>query len=359
MPRWFRDRDFIETSEGLVFCVIGNVHPTSRVLSYLKYVRGYKSGIRVKWSRGGVEYGRILPFYSAVGVASTYEFLRSCCREFLVFDMYRSIELVEVPIERIYIHYLPEVRAKEILQNPADALEEHAKNLIEEISNASGVSVEAFGVTGSILLKIHNLQYSDVDLVVYGRQNALKVRETLKQLLDESKRGFSRPRGEELLKWASEIVRVHPLTVEEAVNYYSRVKWNRALFKGRQFSIHPVKTESEVDERWEDKIVKPVGLVKIRAVVVDSSESLFMPAVYEVDEVRVIEGATPPGRVLYVVSYEGLYMDVAEEGDVIEVYGKLEHVEDLRRGLDYYQVTVGTIEAGGRDYIKSPRFSAL
>jgi predicted nucleotidyltransferase len=74
---------------------------------------------------------------------------------------------------------------------------------------------------------------------------------------------------------------------------YSKYKWNRAIYSGRQFSIHPVKLEDEVDERWEDKIYRPLGLVKVRARVIDSSNSIFMPAIYVVSDVKVLEGNSP------------------------------------------------------------------
>ncbi|RJS76470.1 hypothetical protein CW712_01525, partial [Candidatus Bathyarchaeota archaeon] len=53
-----------------------------------------------------------------------------------------------------------------------------------------------------------------------------------------------------------------------------------------------------------------------------------------------------------VASYEGLYGGISEEGGEILVYGKLEHVSDIRLGTEYHRVLVGSKEAGGKDYIK-------
>jgi len=350
--RGFRDRDFIESSEGLLFAVIGNIHPMERVIAYLKYIPRYKSSIRVKWSRNGVQFGRILPYYSAMGVAQTMDFLRKNHPNYIVFDKYRSIELIEIPRNNIKKHYKPEERLKEILNTSRDPLEEQALELITKISEESGVSLDNFGITGSILLKIHNLVYSDIDLIVYGIENSYRVREAVKRLLNIPDSGFYKPVGEVLEEWARDITRIHPLTIEEAKILYSRYKWNRAFYKGRQFSIHPVKLENEVYEKWEDKIVKPLGLVKIRARVIDSRDSIFMPAIYRVDDVKIIEGEAPSKSIRYVVSYEGLYIDLAENNDEIIAYGKLEMVNDIRNSEDYLQVTVGTFEAGGKDYIK-------
>ncbi|MEM1677722.1 MAG: hypothetical protein QXV81_04650 [Ignisphaera sp.] len=350
--RGFRDRDFIESREGLLFAVIGNTHPVDRIIAYLKYIPGYQSNIRVKWSRNGLQFGRILPYYSAIGVAQTMDFLRRNYPHYIVFDKYRSIELIEVPRSHINRHYRPEERLRELLSGSRDLLEEQVVELVTRISEESGVSLNNFGITGSILLKIHNLTYSDIDLIVYGIENSYRVRETIKNLLNTPNSGFYRPVGEALEEWARDIVKIHPLSIEEARLLYSKYKWNRAFYKGRQFSIHPVKTEDEVSEKWEDKIVKPLGLVKIRARIADSRNSIFMPAIYSIENAKVIEGVVPPKPIRYVISYEGLYMDLARDGDEIIAYGKLEMVEDVRQSEEYLQVAIGTFEARGKDYIK-------
>jgi len=351
--RDFRDRDFLESIEGLIFCVIGNIHPAERVIAYLKYIPHYSSSIRTKWSKSGVMYGRILPYYSAMGVKNTINYLREHYPEYIVFDKYRSIELIEIPKYKIKTHFKPEERLREIINSPQDELEKLALDLVRELSDMTHINLSNFGITGSILLKIHNLQYSDIDIIVYSERNGWIIRNTLRELLhSEKKPHFSLPRGKILEEWSKDIVSHHPLSLREAMILYSKYKWNRAIYRGRQFSIHPVKLESEVSERWEDKIHRPLGLVKVKCRVVDNREAIFMPAIYVVGDVRVLEGTSPPGQISRIVSYEGLYIDLAEPGDEIVVYGKLEEVEDLRRGGTYYQVTVGTFEATGRDYIK-------
>ncbi|MEM2606995.1 MAG: hypothetical protein QW101_08105, partial [Ignisphaera sp.] len=167
MERGFRDRDFIETIEGMIFCVIGNVHPKNSVVAYLKYVPYAESSIRVKWSRDGVMYGRVLPFYSAIGVQSVIEYLKRNYPHYVVYDEYRNIELIEVEKRWIKKHYRPEERLNEILNEPKDSLEQMAKELVTKLSEESGVSLKYFGITGSILLNIHNPSISDIDIVVY------------------------------------------------------------------------------------------------------------------------------------------------------------------------------------------------
>ncbi|MEM1546408.1 MAG: hypothetical protein QXO74_04270 [Candidatus Methanomethylicia archaeon] len=352
MYRGFRDRDFIESVDGLIFCVIGNIHPKNRILAYLKYVPHMESKIRVKWSKNGVLYGRILPYYSAMGVKETMSFLRGNYPQYITYDVYRSIELIEVPYDKVKVHYKPEERFRELFISPKDYMEELAKEIVVRISDESNVDLDYFGITGSILLGIHNPLYSDVDVIVYGYQHAIRVRETLKKLYCEEE-DFSLPKGEILKAWANDIIKIHPsLKFEEALLLYSKYKWNRALYKGRQFSIHPVKLEYEVEDSWENKICKPLGIVKIKAKVVDAKDSIFMPATYIIDNVEVIEGFITSKPIIKVLSYEGLYMDLASVGDEIIVKGKLEEVTEVDSGKEYCQIVIGSFEASGLDYLK-------
>jgi len=357
MPvRSFRDRDFIETTEGLLMCVVGNVHPDDRVICYLKYIPGHlTSAVRTKWSRRGVIYSRILPYYSAEGVAQVKEFLRRHYPHYLVHDEVLGIETIEVNVNCIKKHYLPERRLKEVLRHPRDPLESMAKEMVEILSSSSGVPLEDFGITGSILLQMHNPAYSDVDLTVYGRENAYRVKETLLRLYEEENSSFRRVHGAMLESWARDIVKIHALTLAEAKKLYGYEKWNRALFKGRQFSIHPVKKEEEVNERYGDKVYRGVGIAKIRCQVVDSKDSIFLPAVYKVTNVIFMEGVQVKG-LEEIVSYEGLYCDIAKPGEVVYAYGKVEEVIDRVSGRGYYRLVIGTYEAQGRDYLKPERW---
>ncbi|RLI27819.1 DNA polymerase subunit beta, partial [Candidatus Bathyarchaeota archaeon] len=75
------------------------------------------------------------------------------------------------------------------------------------------------------------------------------------------------------------------------------------------------------------------------------------PAKYLVEKVKVLEGPKDVD-LREVASYEGVYADIAREGDVIEARGKIEVVEDKLTGETYHRLLVGTLEGGGRDYIK-------
>ncbi|RJS83979.1 hypothetical protein CW702_03100 [Candidatus Bathyarchaeota archaeon] len=151
-------------------------------------------------------------------------------------------------------------------------------------------------------------------------------------------------------EWCLNKVRLYPLTYEDARRILAK-KWSRGVFEGIMFSVHPVKLEGELLERYEEVIFRPKGLAKIEATVKDASESDFMPAKYIVEKVRFIDGRKVDD-LLEVVSFEGLYGGVAEKGEKIICYGKIEEVFKVKENFKYHRLLVGSREAGGKDFIK-------
>lgn len=148
-------------------------------------------------------------------------------------------------IPRAYVrkYYLPEQRLQEILDAPRDPLEEEVRAFVYEIIACTGIRGEDLGVTGSILLGIHNPGFSDIDLLVYGLENALKVRAALKE--GRSAR-IGPVTGEALEEWCASVVKHFPLSYEEA-RYFAGRRWNYGFFKGRYFSIHPTRGSSTIN----------------------------------------------------------------------------------------------------------------
>ena len=343
--RGFRDRDYVETVEGLFFTVVSNVHPEGRVIAYLKYAPSPEG----KWGAEGSRYARMMPYYDIPSLLNTIEFLKRHYPHYVYNCPVMGIKMSAVPLSHVKHHYRPEERLANLkLEGARDSLEALTLELADYIASQAGIPVSSLGVTGSVLIGIHRPEFSDVDLVVYGRSNALKVRRALKELYSSPSSEVRRVEGAKLEELVKRRIEIFHLSREEALKITMR-KWNRGVFRGRDFSIHPVKVEDEVDERYGDRVFKAVGLTEVEAVVEDSSEALFMPAVYKVRDVEVLWGPRVD-EVREVVSYEGLYLDIAEPGEKVRVRGKLELVEGKKGG--YYRVLVGSPEARGMDYLK-------
>lgn len=345
MRRGFRDRDYLRTPEGFLFCVVGSTHPPDRIMAYLKYVPRAGAG---PWAKGGTRFYRAMREYTMEALKETLAFLCDYPFYLTYFEAFGT-EMSCVPVERIEEHYKPEERLRQLASSSElDPLEEKAVSLADLISDVSGVGMAKMGLTGSILLDIHVPGISDIDLVVYGLREGLRVREALSRALDDSSVEVERFSDELARAWCVRKARTHPLTPQEAKEILAR-KWNMGIYQGTRFSIHPVLTEREA-ERYGERVYKPMGKAVIRAEVTDATKSIFLPAIYEVKLRSVIEGPKLRG-LREVCSYEDLYAGIAKEGEEILVSGKVEFVEDLRRGLVYYRLLVGSL-MGGDEFIK-------
>ena len=335
-----KDRDFIQTKEGMLFCVTGYLHPPDKYTAYLKYSPAPVG----KWKGGGTSYRRELEYYHVGKVADTIAFLEQSHPQYVHDCPVRGIRFSMVPQEYVKRYYLPEERLREIVVRTTDTLEEEVHAFASEIMSHTGIGEEDFGVTGSILLGIHNPQFSDIDLLVYGLQNALKVRAMMKERRSDRIHSVD---GKELQDWCATVAEHFPLSYEET-QYLAVRRWNYGFFDGRYFSIHSIRKDDEIRENYGDRVYRDRGVARVRAVVSDASESLFMPAVYRVEDVEVLEGAEEVRHQMQeIVSYEGLYRDVVDSGEEVDARGKLESVND-----QYYRLAIGTTMLKGEGYIK-------
>ena len=276
-----------------------------------------------------------------------------------------------IPQEYIKRYYIPGEQLKEILVHPKDSLENEVCAFVSELVACTGIKTSELGITGSTLLGIHNPQFSDIDLLVQGLETASKVRLALKERRSEL---ICPPDRETLEKWSTSVSRRFPLNYEEARRLAGR-RWNYGFFGDRYFSIHPTRRDHEIKEDYGSLTYKAEGIAKIRAIVVDAGESIFMPAVYKISDVEMLEGneETQPRSSIHhlageardvemlegnektrhlikeIVSYEGLYRDVVDSNQKVEARGKLESVNNQSR---YYRLVIGTTMLDGEGYIK-------
>ncbi len=341
----YRDRDFIQTREGFFFCVVGPFHPLDRVFSYLKYV---PSNLGV-WGRRGKRFKRVMRAYTIPSLLETFNFLEKDYPHYLFYSSIYNITMTAAPHKYIAKNYKPEEKLTRLLRaRRLDPLQNKLKKLMCFLAEKSGVSPSSLGVTGSILLNIHRPEFSDIDLTVYGFKDSLAIKDALIQA--SLNLTFQRLKGEALKTWCLNKAQYYPLTVNEAYKIHQR-KWNYGLFEDTSFSIHPVKLKQEVKEVYGEKIFHPVTPITIIAIVQDNTDALFLPSVYQVQEVRIIDGPHIQD-IREVVSYEGFYADLAEVGESIMVRGKLERVLYKRTGKKHYRVVVGSPEGKGKEYIK-------
>ncbi len=342
----YRDRDFIETAEGLLFTVVGNIHPPDRILAYLKYYPA-PSG---KWSRSGRNFDRAIKYYDIPHLKETIELLLEKYPHYIRKDPFLNIVFPAVPIEAITTHYIPEQRLESLSESSRlDPLQRKTVDLALLLSETSGVPLAKFGITGSILVDVHQIEFSDIDLTTYGKENSLIVKNALQKLFSSQDSRVKRISGEEVPTPARQS-RLQIMNERQRKLFYMR-KWNRGMFMETPFSVNPVLEPEDLHEKYGQHKFSPVGIVEAQAAVIDDSASTFVPARYRISDSRITSGHQVDD-IREIVSYDRDYGDIALAGETVTVRGKLERVEDVSEGAHHYRIVVGTLEGEGLDYLK-------
>jgi predicted nucleotidyltransferase len=335
-----KDKDYVETKEGLLFTIVGYLHPPDAYTAYLKY-RPNSTG---KWEREGVHYQRMMQVYSASEVESSSNWLLENHPDYIKLDPVRGIKLPLVPWENIVAYYLPEVRLAEIMRDPQDPLESKAKALVTLLSERSGVEEGRFGISGSILLELHNPLFSDIDLLVYGQENVQRVRNVMDELFGED---LVKPySGEEILAWQLRQVR----TLGIPARYAEQITWShwqRGRFSQSAFSISPVRMDGEIMNQYGAETFSPVESVEFTATIMEDQDNLFVPARYLVGDIHMEEGDTELPALTEILSFEGVFASVFHRGDQVRIRGIVEAIRDMAGNIIRNHVVVGTLSTQG------------
>ena len=343
----FRDREFIRTPEDLFFCVVGDQHPRNKAISYLRYAPSSSGSCGGE----GKHFRRAMPEYSIPHLLKNIGYLKKEYPHYVFHSDVFSIEISAVPHSKVTQHYRPQDKLRQLsnIENP-DILQKRALEIVAYLSETVKISNETFGVTGSILIDIHNTEFSDVDLTVIGGKNGFKLKRTLPDLFLDKDEPVNHVSENVLKKLFSNRVKEHPLSLNEVKSLNSR-QWNYGTFKGTIFSLHTVRSVSEITNNYGDHFFHSSGMVKGEAIITDTSESLFNPHIYKIEKFKNNE-ENMVKDVKEVVSYSGIYGGKFEVNDEVALHGKLEIVENKTTGALFHRIIIGSPEAGGHDYMK-------
>ncbi len=333
-----KDRDFIETVEGMFFCVVDYLHSPGKYTAYLKYSPAREG----RWQRDNTIYHRELAYYHAHQVSRTLDYLQAHYPEYIATCRVRDMRFSLIPQDRVAVYYYPEKRLAQILRWPNDVLEEELATLTTSLLAATGIPPTGLGITGSILLSIHNPSFSDLDLTVYGRSATERLRSAL---TGPGIPGIGPVVAATLARWRRDVMAHHGLT-EAQVDWLITRRWNYASYLGRRYlSFHPTRSDEEIRERYGDHFYRDAGTCRLRATITDATEAIYLPAVYRIEYVRILEG--PKADIHEICAYEGLFGQVADVGQEIEAQGKLERIDDG----PLHRLVIGSSHRSGREYM--------
>jgi len=293
---------YIETEDHVVFAVKGVSHPPGGIIAVPKYVRSKGSTVRLG------------------GFSSSMEFLRKNRPDLLVYDECLGQEIPLIPLKEIARVYDP-IDGKNCLKE--DAVSSAALKMVNVLVEHSGVESDAVGITGSVLLGIHD-DSSDIDLVIYGMRNCLKVYEALRLMRESniteclSGRALEKVLGSRLDTFMER-------TVWEE---HEKRKLTNGVFMGRPYTLKLVPLPEEFWDRYGERCFREIGRSTVRFKVKDASKSIFTPCSYGVKVVNVIEGPDISKKVSSIVSFRSRFAEQLRPGEVGIASGRLEVSSD-------------------------------
>jgi len=285
----------LETSEGLIFDVKGFLHPSDRVIAYLRYY----PDARGPRQRAGVRYQKVYD------LDERRKLLKNRWPLYLHNSTILHRQVQAVPNRRIRRQYLPLKMIEELQERrDLDQLETLARDMAQTLAREATIPLAKIGLSGSILVGLHTNQ-SDIDLIIYGVESARACYENLTTLVSTQSAGFS-PLGSTELQNLY-IQRVPTMNVPVAkFEEHERQKVLQGKFKGRQYFLRCVKEWSEITEKYGDKEFFPLGRMRVTATIIDDSDSILTPIRYLLSKIKIVnaEHEDMPSE---IVSFRGRY----------------------------------------------------
>jgi len=323
-----RDRDAIETAEGLIFRVFGYSHPPGAYICDAEYA---SKKIFTSTDPRAPRTGRgqlYFKFYNDEGmqlVAKKYP-------QYLVFDEMLGLNLVGVKNNAIKEARKPEKRLEALLHaGPTDELLAAMERVLDMALDNSGLTKLNFGVFGSMLHGFHNPKFSDIDLIVYGKKENAAMRKTLQELYSDRQSGL-RNEFESDQAMAGKDWRFKNFTAKDFV-WHQRRKQIYGLYddkaSGRTIKteFEPVKAWREIKSEYDHETrIKQKGWVKLKAKVTGDDEAPFIPSIYGIEPLEVYSGAKEAIEAKRVCSFMEEFRQQAQKDEEVIVEGNLEEV---------------------------------
>ena len=325
-----RDRDAIQTEEGLIFRVFGYSHPKDVYVCDAEYA---SSKIFLSKDLRAPRTGRsevFYKFYNDEGmklVAKKYP-------QYLINHEMLGVKIVGVPQTLITESRQPQPRLQDILRaGPTDPLLAAMERVLGIATEKSGVSAQSFGVFGSMLHGFHHPKFSDIDFTIYGKTENAKMRQTLSELYEDKDSGLSNE-FESNNAMKGKDWQFKNFDVTEFV-WHQRRKMIYGLYDDTKNSgriikaeFEPVKSWSEIKSEYDPKThIMQKGWVKLKARVTADDEAPFIPSIYGIEPLQVLRGPKEALEVTRIFSYMEEFRQQVQKDETVIVEGNLEEVE--------------------------------
>ncbi|OLS14644.1 MAG: hypothetical protein RBG13Loki_1746 [Promethearchaeota archaeon CR_4] len=349
------DKDLFFAKDGDIFQVITNVHPVDRVVALRKYhhitERPYGIFFWQSLQREGY-FTRSIPTYDASN--ATQNIAKSnYSRVSQVF----GVPMIEVPRSEITEYLYPDQGLQDLLNNQRETeWGQELLDIITQFKQYLNIDEKSMGITGSLLWGAQH-EASDIDLVIYGSDNALRFIRNAPLLTKESS-SIHYPPPEFTKRYASTLTKKTGLKLNLTMQYIAQKPYY-LFYKDKFLSLGFVPSLGEISREYDAYSFRTLMPVKVKARILDDRWGYFYPGEYKIQiEQLELQGKTDETitdfdfekkiTTLFLMEREisGYYFP----GDEVEIHGMLQEVRDGSQ--TYFQVMIGTRELYGNEWVK-------
>jgi len=302
-------KDFIETSEGLIFAVVESGLEDGKVLCFLRYIKSDN-----QWQKVNTEQAN--------------QILTDHYPHYLYFSVAKQAHCHALALDQIVKHHQPKLRLQQLIKAvKTDKVETDCQALCS-LYQQQGLDLEQAGVTGSILISAQKSS-SDIDLVFYSRQVFNQAREITRQLILQG--DCAELNNQDWLE--SYDRRSCDLSFNEYV-WHEKRKFNKAIINQRKFDLNLLNNAGHSDE---PVAYQKIGPIVLKVEVIDDSKSFDYPAEFIIKHPQISR----------IVCYTATYTGQAKAGEWVDVSGVIE-----QRGDSQQRIVVGSDREARGEYIK-------
>ncbi len=323
--------DYIETKkDNLFFDVKGIHHPNERKICFLRFYP-HPDGDRIK---DGIFFKKVYD------LSERFSILREKFPKYLYSSKDLDMELQTVRNEDIKKIYTPREYFNGLNEKAnLTQIENCSKRLCDLFISKGDIPENSIGISGSLMVGLDK-DDSDIDIIINGTERGLKFQKKLIKIFKESNkcRKYNSKEYESHYNWrfgGSDI------TFNDYIRSEQR-KLHQGKFDGIDFFIRYIKSPNDWQGTYYDYKFKNCGRVKLKALILDSKDSIFTPCSYKINTSKILGKNFLLNEInfkdiLEVNSFRARFCEHAKEGETVFVEGKLEKV-NYKNELEYYRV---------------------
>jgi len=255
-----------------------------------------------------------------------------------------------VPKEKIKTIHDSRKGLQELIQIPKKDLDEYLTLVVElvEFLTRSGVSMNNLGITHSTLMSNYTPGKSDIDIIIYGKDNGWKILDYLKAAKHKKLHWKT---DEEWIEYYKEHKTSESLHFSEG-EYVKHMKRKRyeGMFGGTVFTLFTVEEPNETWFKWGEEKYDPIGTATITGTVIDHYNSHVRPACYYITNGKIVDKHGEDIKIdnsleiKKVVTFSIPFVQQALKGEEITACGLLE-LATPKSGDKYYRLVIGYFDA--------------